>query len=81
MLPVWIIFALFTGTVEFGICKNIYNLNYEGILGHECGHGSFSNIKILNDVLGFILHTIVLVPYFSWQHSHSVHHAKTNHLT
>jgi len=31
--------------------------------------------------VGYILHTILLVPYFSWQRSHAVHHSRTNHIT
>src|SRR5690606_26533139 len=31
--------------------------------------------------VGYVIHTALLVPYFSWQRSHAVHHAKTNHLT
>jgi len=50
-------------------------------LGHECGHGAFSEKQWANDLLGFVLHTTLLVPYFSWQHSHYVHHSRTNHLT
>jgi fatty acid desaturase len=35
----------------------------------------------LQDTVGYILHSLLLVPYFSWQRSHAVHHSKTNHLT
>lgn len=31
--------------------------------------------------VGYLYHTLLMVPYFSWQRSHAVHHAKTNHLT
>jgi len=51
------------------------------ILGHECGHGTFSEKQWKNDLLGYIIHTTMLVPYFSWQHSHYVHHSRTNHMT
>ncbi len=30
--------------------------------------------------VGFVLHSLLLVPYFSWQRSHAVHHANCNHL-
>ncbi|CAD8112875.1 unnamed protein product [Paramecium sonneborni] len=70
-LPIWVIYAFITGTVATGIW----------VLGHECSHFAFSDTKWLNDALGYILHQALLVPYFSLQHSHAVHHAKTNHLT
>lgn len=69
--PLWFLYAMITGTVATGLW----------VLGHECGHGAFSNKQWKNDLLGFVLHTSLLVPYFSWQHSHFVHHARTNHLT
>jgi omega-6 fatty acid desaturase (delta-12 desaturase) len=50
------------------------------VLAHECGHGAFSTSTLLNDIVGYMLHTVLLVPYFSWQYSHSKHHSKTNHL-
>eukprot|EP01084_Bolivina_argentea_P293606 504997_1 len=50
------------------------------VVAHECGHNGFTPNKLLNNVVGFILHTMLLVPYFSWQYSHAKHHAKTNNL-
>jgi fatty acid desaturase len=70
MIPIWILYAIVNGTISIGLW----------VLGHECGHGAFSSNKIANDVLGFILHSAYLVPYFGWQHSHYVHHSRTNHL-
>merc|ERR1712078_157503 len=49
-------------------------------MGHECGHGAFSDNKRLQDVVGYALHTVLCVPYFSWQRSHHVHHLYTNHM-
>ena len=31
------------------------------VLGHDCGHGSFSKSRILNDIVGNFLHSIILV--------------------
>jgi omega-6 fatty acid desaturase (delta-12 desaturase) len=50
------------------------------VLAHECGHGAFSASTAINDTVGYVLHSILLVPYFSWQYSHAKHHSKTNHL-
>ena len=50
------------------------------VLAHECGHQSFSPSKTLNDTVGFILHTSLLVPYFSWKISHGKHHKSTGHI-
>jgi len=51
------------------------------VLAHECGHGAFSPSQTFNDVVGFVLHQALLVPYFAWQYSHAKHHRRTNHLT
>jgi len=69
--PVWAAWALWTGTVWTGMW----------VVAHECGHGAFSDNKKLQDAVGYLLHSILLVPYFSWQRSHAVHHQHTNHIT
>jgi len=70
-LPLWVAYAAVTGTVWTGMW----------VVAHECGHGAFSDNRFIQDTVGYILHTALLVPYFSWQHSHAVHHANTNHIT
>lgn len=50
------------------------------VLAHECGHQSFSPSKVLNDTVGFLCHTSLLVPYFSWKISHGKHHKATGHM-
>ncbi|CAI0461488.1 unnamed protein product [Linum tenue] len=44
------------------------------VLGHDCGHGSFSDSRMLNNVVGHILHSSILVPYHGWRISHKTHH-------
>ncbi|MCJ1258628.1 Oleate hydroxylase fah12 [Lignoscripta atroalba] len=50
------------------------------ILAHECGHQSFSPSKTLNDTVGWVCHSALLVPYFSWKISHGKHHKATGNL-
>ncbi|KFA70238.1 hypothetical protein S40285_09635, partial [Stachybotrys chlorohalonatus IBT 40285] len=50
------------------------------VLAHECGHQAFSPSKVINDTVGFILHSSLLVPYFSWKISHGKHHKGTAHM-
>ncbi|KAF2269006.1 delta(12) fatty acid desaturase [Lojkania enalia] len=50
------------------------------VLAHECGHQAFSPSKVLNDTVGWICHSALLVPYFSWKISHGKHHKATGHM-
>lgn len=51
------------------------------VLAHECGHQAFSDYGWVNDLTGWVLHSFLLVPYFSWKYSHGKHHKATGHLT
>ena len=35
----------------------------------------------METLIGYVLHSLLLVPYFSWQRSHAIHHRFTNHIT
>ncbi|KAK4631560.1 Oleate hydroxylase FAH12 [Fulvia fulva] len=50
------------------------------VLAHECGHQSFSESKTINDTVGWICHSALLVPYFSWKISHGKHHKATGNM-
>lgn len=50
------------------------------VLAHECGHQAFSPSKAYNDTVGWVLHSMLLVPYFSWKISHGKHHKATGNI-
>ncbi|KAI5207905.1 putative delta-12 desaturase [Aureobasidium subglaciale] len=50
------------------------------VIAHECGHQAFSPSKTLNDTVGWVLHSALLVPYFSWKISHGKHHKATGNM-
>lgn len=66
----WLVYYVCQSSVFLGIW----------VIAHECGHGSFSAIPAINDLVGAIAHSFLLVPYFSWKISHAKHHAKTGNL-
>ncbi|KAL9109624.1 MAG: hypothetical protein Q9227_005804, partial [Pyrenula ochraceoflavens] len=49
------------------------------VIAHDAGHSGFSNSGVLNDTVGFILHSSLLAPYFSWKSTHRRHHIYANH--
>ena len=50
------------------------------VIAHECGHHAFSDYQLLDDIVGLVLHSGLLVPYFSWKYSHRRHHSNTGSL-
>jgi len=50
------------------------------VIAHECGHHAFSNYQWVDDLVGLVLHSCLLVPYFSWKYSHRRHHSNTGSL-
>lgn len=47
------------------------------VLAHECGHQAFSESKTINNLVGLICHSALLVPYHSWRITHAKHHNNT----
>ncbi|KAJ1568024.1 Delta(12)-fatty-acid desaturase, partial [Nowakowskiella sp. JEL0078] len=66
----WPVYWLCQGAVMVGLW----------IIAHECGHRAFSNFAWIDNTVGFILHSSLLLPYFSWKYSHSNHHKMTSHM-
>nr|WQH19951.1 delta12 fatty acid desaturase [Bemisia tabaci] len=50
------------------------------IIAHECGHHAFSDYVWLDDTVGFVLHSCLFIPYFSWKFSHASHRAHTGSM-
>jgi omega-6 fatty acid desaturase (delta-12 desaturase) len=61
----WVATILLQGAVMTGVW----------VIGHECGHGGFSDNKLIGDAVGLVFHTILFVPYHSWAISHRTHHS------
>ncbi|MDJ0508299.1 MAG: DUF3474 domain-containing protein [Crocosphaera sp.] len=66
----WPIFWLMQGTMFWALF----------VVGHDCGHGSFSRYKWLNNLIGHLSHTPILVPFHGWRISHRTHHKNTGNI-
>jgi len=66
----WPIYWILQGCVMTGVW----------VIAHECGHQSFSDWKVVNNTVGLIFHSLLLVPYHSWRISHGMHHKGTAHM-
>lgn len=66
----WPIYLAFQGCVLTGIW----------VIAHECGHHAFCDYQWIDDTVGLVLHSALMVPYFSWKYSHRRHHSNTGSL-
>ncbi len=66
----WPIFWLMQGTMFWALF----------VVGHDCGHGSFSRHKWLNNLIGHLCHSPILVPFHGWRISHRTHHGNTGNI-
>ena len=44
-------------------------------------HKAGTDSRLVNDAVGFLLHSSLVTPYFSWAITHAKHHHYTNHMT
>ncbi|RPD65587.1 hypothetical protein L226DRAFT_456472 [Lentinus tigrinus ALCF2SS1-7] len=49
-------------------------------IGEALGHGTMYTSKWANNILGFLLDTFVLAPFFAWKVSHNAHHKAVNSI-
>jgi omega-6 fatty acid desaturase (delta-12 desaturase) len=68
----WITLAL--APLAAGLLVRIF------IIQHDCGHGSFFQLRALNDAVGTLCGVLTLTPYHNWRRQHANHHTKWNNL-
>ncbi|KAJ3208204.1 hypothetical protein HK099_000105, partial [Clydaea vesicula] len=51
------------------------------MIGHDAGHGSFSDYQRLNFYVGLLSHGPLLVPFRQWKKSHQLHHLGHNSMS
>ncbi|KAI8802232.1 delta-12 fatty acid desaturase [Cladochytrium replicatum] len=75
-LNAWLPYALWPlyWVVQGAVCTGIW------VLAHECGHRGFSDYAWVDNTVGFVLHTSLLVPFFSWKYTHAKHHKANAHM-
>ncbi|MDJ0736834.1 MAG: fatty acid desaturase [Nostocaceae cyanobacterium] len=61
---------IFTGTALTGFF----------VIGHDCGHRSFSQKRWVNDLVGHVIFMPLIYPFHSWRIGHNYHHTHTNKL-
>lgn len=50
------------------------------VIGHDCGHRSFSSRIWVNDLVGHLMFLPTIYPYHAWRILHNHHHKHTNKL-
>ena len=58
----WPLYWYFQGALMTGVW----------IIAHECGHRAFSEYAWVDNTVGWVLHSALLVPFYSWKITHAV---------
>lgn len=72
------VLAIYTTILALGTWNYIYWQAhfFTGLLiiAHECGHKALFNQIWLGHIFGWIFHSFLFIPYFSWSFTHRTHH-------
>ena len=66
-------------TIALGLLNSFFLVRIF-IIQHDCGHQSFLNSKLANNIIGRVCAFFSLIPYRYWAKSHSFHHAHNAQL-
>lgn len=50
------------------------------VIGHDCGHRSFSNRNWINNLVGHMMFLPLIFPFHPWRFKHDHHHLHTNKM-
>ncbi|KAJ3313603.1 hypothetical protein HDU76_002621 [Blyttiomyces sp. JEL0837] len=67
--PIYLIYANIVGFFMWSLF----------VVGHDAGHGTYSNSFLVNSIAGHLAHGFLLVPFWPWAKSHGIHHAYHQH--
>lgn len=67
---IWVLY----GFVQGLLCTGLW------VIAHECGHSAFSSSNLVNNLVGWVLHSALLTPFFSCKSSHARHHIYAGHM-
>jgi omega-6 fatty acid desaturase (delta-12 desaturase) len=72
--PLWATVLLYAALAPMML---VLALGYVGlfVIGHDCGHGSFSKKRWVNDVVGHVLTGVSALSFEGWRLGHGFHHA------
>jgi omega-3 fatty acid desaturase (delta-15 desaturase) len=68
--PAWMYWPI--TVVYWGLQGTLFTAIF--VIGHDCGHDSFSHHSLLNDTIGQIWHGFLICPFYMWKLSHRTHH-------
>lgn len=72
-LPGWVVYLVWPLYWYFQGCA----MTGVWVVAHECGHQAFCDYEWINNTIGTLFHSMLLVPYHPWRITHGRHHNNT----